>query len=280
MTVDLVRVEVPVVWEDGPPATHPGRALNSWFYGCLARRDERLASELHQRPGLKPFTVALFPTRTSGVWRLVVTGYGPLAGHAEAIAGEAERISLDGRWLARRGELEVQWDSWGELASRWLIAIPRGRGLPVRLEFLTPTAFHSRGLTLPLPVPDLLFGGLLQRWQAWASVDLGQGAPSVLSEHAALRRHRLWTVMTRMEGKHTAYLGWAEFILVRPEAAYSGLLALLGAFAEYAGVGQKTGMGFGCVHAHQHERRDDRPAPSRGHQTSAPAARADAGSMA
>lgn len=248
MSADVVRVETPVRWAGEPPPTHPGRALNAWFYGCLARLDERLASGLHERPGAKPFTLALVSARDAGEpLRLVVTGCGPLAGHAEAIGTAIDRLALDGRWLERAGVPAVRTDTWGELASRWLIAAPPGRAPAVRLEFLTPTAFHSRGRTLPLPVPDLVFGGLLQRWQAWASVDLGEAASTVLAGHAALRRHRLWTVMTQMEGKHTGCLGWAEFVLVKAAPAYSGLLALLGAFAEYAGVGQKTGMGFGCV---------------------------------
>ncbi len=246
MNADLVRVELPVRWTDASPPSHPGRALNAWFYGCLARRDERLATELHERPGAKPFTIALVSLKDDPVSpRLVMTGCGRLAAHVDAIGRETERLALDARWLERVGDPVVRADRWGDLASRWLVA--SGRSLPVRLEFLTPTTFHSRGRTLPLPVPDLVFGGLLERWQAWSSIDLGEGARVAVSEHAALRRHRLWTVMTQMEGKHTGCLGWAEFVPVKADPAYGGLLALLGAFAEYAGVGQKTGMGFGCV---------------------------------
>ena len=245
MDAELVRVELPVRWEDGPPPSHPGRALNAWFYGCLARRDERLAAELHERSGPKPFTVALAPAHGNPVATLVVTAYGPLAPHAKAAVEDAHRLALDGRWLVRHGEPRVHTDRWGALASRHLIG--KGRPDPVRLEFLTPTTFHSRGRTLPLPVPDLVFGGLLARWQAWASVDLGEGASATATERAALRRHRLWSVTVQMEGRHVACLGWAEYVLVRPEPAYAGLLALLGAFAEYAGVGQKTAMGLGCV---------------------------------
>lgn len=248
MTADLVRVELPVRWTDGPPPTHPGRALNAWFYGVIARRDERLATELHERPGPKPFTVALAPSRDdAGAALLVVTGCGPLAGCAEAAGTETSRLLLDARWLERTGDPIVRRDTWGGLASRRLVGSERAGA--VRLEFLTPTTFHSKGRTLPLPAPELVFGGLLQRWQAWSTVDLGEGAAAAVSERAALRRHRLWTVMTQMEGKHTGFLGWADFVLLRPDPAYSGLLALLGGFAEYAGVGQKTAMGFGCVHA-------------------------------
>lgn len=246
MTADLVRVEVPVRWADRAPATHPGRALNAWFYGLVAGRDERLATELHERPGPKPFTVALVPSRDEpSAALLVVTGCGPLAAYAEAAGSETSRLLLDGRWLERAGGPAVRSDTWGGLASRRLVGLERAAA--VRLEFLTPTTFHSKGRTLPLPVPELVFGGLLQRWQAWSSVDLGDGAATTIAERAALRRHRLWTVMTQMEGKHTGCLGWADFLLLRPEPAYGGLLALLGGFAEYAGVGQKTSMGFGCV---------------------------------
>jgi len=245
MRPDLVRVEIPVRWEEGAPPTHPGRALNAWFYGVLARRDDALAAELHQRPGPKPFAIALANLRDEPNHRLIISGCGPLVPHVQAGAEAARRILLDGCWLAQAGEPRVQGDGWGELASRCLITASRLTA--ARLEFLTPTTFHSRGRTLPLPVPDLVFGGLLQRWQAWSSVDLGETAAEMVAERTALRRHRLWSVMVQMEGRHAACLGWAEFILVRPDPAYTGLLALLSAFAEYAGVGQKTAMGFGCV---------------------------------
>jgi len=251
VTPDLVRVEIPARWDGSPPASHPGRALNAWLYGQIARRNEELADDLHAQVGAKPFTVALLNLRDEpDPVRLVVTGCGPLAPFVEPLAEGTNRVLLDGRWLEPTGEPRIQSDTFGEMASKWLI--DSASPFAVRLEFLTPTAFHSRGRTLPLPVPEMVFGGLLQRWQAWSNVDLGVAAAQTVGERSALRRHRLWSVMIQMEGKITGFLGWAEFILVRPERAYAGLLALLASFAEYAGVGQKTGMGLGCVRTNCH----------------------------
>lgn len=240
---ELVRLEIPVRWESEAPAGHPGRALNAWFYGALSRRDESLAEALHSLQGPKPFTIALASPKEGLL--LVITGCRAMAPHALALAEGCDRLLLDGRWLVISGEPEVKAESFAELGARWLLR--DGRVIPVRLEFLSPTTFHSRGRTLPLPVPELVFGGLLERWQAWSGIDLGEGAAVTVSDHAALRRHRLWTEMVQMEGRHTACRGYAEFTLVKPEPAYAGLLALLAAFAEYAGVGQKTAMGLGCV---------------------------------
>lgn len=248
VTADLVRIEMPVRWAGGAPSSHPGRALNAWFYGYLARRQESLADGLHSQVGPKPFSVALVNVRDQAdPLRLVVTGCGPLAPHLEALAEDFHSVLLDGHWIERSAEPKIKFDTWGEIASRWLLDTSSPR--PVRLDFLTPTTFHSKNRNLPLPVPELVFAGLLQRWQAWATVDLGEGAAQTVAERAALRRHRLWSVMTQMEAKFAGFLGWAEFILIRPEPAYRHLLALLGAFAEYTGVGQKTGMGLGCVRA-------------------------------
>lgn len=245
MNPDLVRVELPVRWEDGPPATHPGRALNAWFYGRLAQADPRTASEIHAMAGDRPFAISIAGAGDSLC--LVVSAFGPLAPLLPDIVGGQERLLLDGRWLLVEGEPRQQSDTWGALASRWLVGA--ARPVAVRLEFLSPTAFHSRGRTVPLPLPELVFGSVLQRWCQWSSVDLGEGVSGVIVDHVAVRRHRIWTQAVKMVVTQAAFLGSAEFTLVKPPQHYAGLLALLGIFAEYAGVGQKVGMGLGCVRA-------------------------------
>lgn len=240
---ELVRLETPVRWEGEPPKTHPGRALNAWFYRQLAMSDDALAEGLHAVAGPKPFTVALVGAGDG--LTLVITACGEAAPHVAKVGAGPGRFLLDGRWLEAVGDPVVKEDRYGEMASRWLLR--GGRTLPARLDFLSPTTFHSRGRTLPLPLPELVFGGLLEKWQAWSRVNLGEGAVRALEQQAALKRHRLWTQMIQMEGKHAAFLGYAEYTLVKPDPAYAGLLALLGEFAEYAGVGQKTAMGLGCV---------------------------------
>jgi CRISPR-associated endoribonuclease Cas6 len=260
--IELARLEFRCRWEQAPPTRHLGRALNAWFYGALARCDERFVEALHASASPRPFAVALAPELPE--YQLVLSG-GPQIAHylpdlAQRLLADG-RLQLDGRWLAVDGLVSVRTETFAALVQRYLLhsATP----VPVRVEFRTPTAFHSRGRTLPLPVPDVLFLSLLQRWHAWGGIDLGPGAEATVTECAALRRHRLQSVSVQMEGRFTAFTGVAEFTLVRPEPSYAGLLAALAAFAEFAGVGQKTAMGMGCVRtavlqpAHSH----DQPAP-------------------
>ena len=65
--------------------------------------------------------------------------------------------------------------SYEHLAARHLLAseqLPR----TVELEFASPTAFHSKGATMPVPLPELVFGSLVDRWNAFSPITL---SPSV-----------------------------------------------------------------------------------------------------
>ncbi|HZQ99786.1 MAG TPA: CRISPR system precrRNA processing endoribonuclease RAMP protein Cas6 [Chloroflexota bacterium] len=233
----LARLDLPGRWADQPPERFVGAALNAWLYGELARRWEALAERLHGEPSVKPFALALLPDR------LVVAGYGPLYRLVAALAERPpERLLLDARWWETTGTPTCYEATWGELAAPLLT----GRPATVRLAFLSPTTFHTRGAYRPLPDPDPLFRGLLVRWQRFGAVDLGDGAAAALGA-IALRRYEARSVAVQLAGLVPAFLGWAEFVARRPEPAYAGLAAALGGFAPFAGVGHKVGMGLGCV---------------------------------
>lgn len=244
--MELARVEIVAQWEERAASRHLGRALNAWFYRALAAVDERVADHLHGAPGTRPFSIALVEDE---VGPTLVVGAGP---PVAAVLGDViertmrgGRVALDGRWLRLERVALCRTATFASLMRQRLLhsSVPTA----VRFRFLTPTAFHSRGRTLPLPLPELVFGGLLDRWHDWGGTPLGVGAPMTVEDCAALRRHRLRSVSVTMEGKLIAFVGEAEFTLVRPEPAYAGLLALLGDFAEFSGVGQKVAMGMGCV---------------------------------
>ncbi len=246
--IELARLEVAARWAGAPSPRHVGRALNAWLYGALARLDERLVEELHDTPGTRPFSLALWEHDGEAT---LVLGAGPAIAHLVPDAVERAlregRILLDGRWLLLERVALCRTATLESLVRERLL---RQRApLPVRLTFLTPTAFHSRGRTLPLPLPEVLFGGLLDRWHDWGGMPLGPAAAATIEQCAVIRRHRIRSVSVTMEGRFTAFVGEAEFTLARPDPAYAGLLALLAEFAEFAGVGQKVAMGMGCVRA-------------------------------
>jgi hypothetical protein len=245
--IELARLAFRCRWEQ-TPSGHIGRALNAWFYGALARLDQRFVDTLHAASGPRPFALAVAPDPPG--CELILAAGPPIAPRLPDLAERllAERqLLLDGRWLLIDGLAAARTETFALLVQRHLLhaTLP----VPVRLTFRTPTAFHSRGRTLPLPVPEVLFLSLLQRWQAWGGIDLGPAAEETVARCAAVRRHRLQSVVVQMEGRFTAFTGVAEFTLIQPPPGYAGLLAALGAFAEFAGAGQKTAMGMGCVRA-------------------------------
>jgi len=140
-------------------------------------------------------------------------------------------------------EAAVKRATWSELAAGLLAPAPATR---TTLNFVTPTTFRSHGNYLPLPVPQLVFGGLLERWQTWSPVDLGAGAGAAL-EGIVVRRHRLASVAVQLRGLVPGFVGAAEFELRSGGGPYGGLLGVLARFARFAGVGAKVSTGFGCV---------------------------------
>jgi len=262
--IQLARLEVTGRWR-GEPRRHPGRALNAWFYGELARVDEALVTALHDAPGTRPFSIAL--AQDEGETRLILGAGPPIAPLVPDLVEGAlrtRRILLDGQWFELERVALCRTETFDTLVRG--ILLRAGPPVPVRLRFLTPASFHSRGRTLPLPVPEVLFGGLIERWHDWGGMPLGEGAVATIERCVAIRRHRLHTTSVLMEGRFTAFVGEADFTLVRPEPAYAGLLALLASFAEFCGVGQKVAMGMGCVRAWSLAQNTPRTVPEFGHR--------------
>ena len=235
----LVRLELPGRWEPGPARpSWPGDALAGWTHAHVLERHPDRAKLALCADQQAPLAAALLggPSPT-----LVFCGYGPLADAIAALAEDPpERLLLGDRWWQRTGRAVVQVGAWSGLARPLLATPPAGR---VRLDFLSPTTLPSPDGGIPWPNPDLVFGGLLARWQRWSGIDLGEGVAPALAAHARLRRFHLRSAPVRAP----AFLGWAEWSCNGAPPEYGGLAELLARFAEFAGVGERPQRGFGCV---------------------------------
>jgi CRISPR-associated endoribonuclease Cas6 len=113
----------------------------------------------------------------------------------------------------------------------------------VRLRFLTPTLFRSSdSWQETLPAPVYLFAGLLRRWGQTG----GPKLPELAFHRVSASRLDLRTVPAISYGPQTEYgtVGEISYRVPMPEARYYHALA---AFAEYSGVGARTGQGCGRV---------------------------------
>jgi len=260
-------VPASIVWLLRPlePATLPaslGRAAQAVFLRHVATVDESLAEALHVPDKPRPFTCSslIGATRAShesvtvtpeNEYRLRFTVlHEPL----EGIAMEPPpSVALDGCQFAVEGVLEgskalgwVARATWEELSAPWLLSHRRATSR-VELEFVSPTTFRSAGMLVPLPLPGLVFGSLLDRWNCFAPVALHEDLRRYAEECVAVERYRLHTRALRMKSGvvQRGFVGECAYRMLRKDQFWMSQLQLLADAALYLGVGYQTVVGMG-----------------------------------
>jgi CRISPR-associated endoribonuclease Cas6 len=127
----------------------------------------------------------------------------------------------------------------------------------VTLRFASPTVFKSKGAFMPLPLPRLVFEGLVRRWNAFSPVQVHPDVNRYAEEEMAISSYRLHTETVRFGAWERGnvgggralpgFVGSCTYVLRRKDRYWMGLVHLLAAFALYAGVGKQTTMGMGQV---------------------------------
>lgn len=111
----------------------------------------------------------------------------------------------------------------------------------ITLQFLTPTSFKQQQSVQPFPLPELVFGSLGRRWDAFAPEELRFGA---MAWQGLVSAFDLETHALKMEGgAEIGSVGWVRYRFPDPEQAR--VATILAHFATFAGVGRKTAMGMG-----------------------------------
>ena len=117
------------------------------------------------------------------------------------------------------------------------------------LHFLTPTAFRQKGRYQLLPEPRLIFQSIMMRYSAIPqNMDImDEDTLEQLAENTYITRYQLRTVTLPAEGQSIP--GFVGRLSIRTSGTeiMARYLRLLLRFAEYSGIGIKTGMGMGAV---------------------------------
>ncbi len=264
------------------PAVVPanlGRAAHAWFLDLVRRHDPALAASLHTPNQERPFTVsnlwggdrlppspqggnlsaalALSPNRPCflrlssyepALSALLVERLLPALPETIALAGAPLRVvdaTTDEAQHPWAGQTSIQ-----ELLRRHTLQDqPEPR---LSLHFASPTVFRSQEMMLPLPLPRLVFEGLVRRWNAVAPIALPAEVNRFAEECVAISRHRIRTerVVFGEEGERGAFPGFVGSVTYAfrvKDRYWMGLIHLLAAFSLYAGVGQRVTMGLGQV---------------------------------
>ena len=261
------------------PATLPpelGRAVQAETLARLSEVDPALTEAIHASEGPKPLTCsglvaaepeeearpARHPADSVGVW--------PGRRYFVRVTGLVERVSQallatlvvrpPARWTLHGQPfrvLEAVCDAAagrvdaGRPVARTLAAAALQRGdrlsRTVTLEFVSPTAFKSLEMQMPVPLPGLVFGSLVERWNAFSTVALDPDLRRFANERVAISRY--WLESKPVPAKGGALriggVGQVTYTALDDDRYALAALNILADFALYSGVGVQTATGMG-----------------------------------
>lgn len=236
-TLGFLSKEAPPRW--------PGRLLHGALFGRLRELDPSAAELAHsQEP--RPFSI-------SGIYREGAHSSFRCAGLSEpvarAVSGALEAgVELEiGSSRARVLDVSLDATSYEELYERFVPKDDVYERIPLR--FLSPTTFRVGKANMPFPLPRLLWRSWAARWNAFSRVRLGN-FEEWAEEFIVPTRFRVKSRTARVGGATlVGAVGECEYRVLRPDSLEARVAAMLAAYANYCGSGQKTTMGLGVTEA-------------------------------
>jgi CRISPR-associated endoribonuclease Cas6 len=141
--------------------------------------------------------------------------------------------------------------SYEELAA----AVVQGRRRvtsSLTLAFVSPVTFkagQADDLHMPLPLPGLVFGSLVDRWNAFSAVQLDAALRQFAEQRVAISHFQLASEMVpqKNHGLRIGGKGEVTYLVLEKEPYWMSVLNLLADFALYSGVGAQSATGMGQV---------------------------------
>lgn len=241
-----------------------GRAAQAAFLDSLRTIHPEAATAVHDGSHLKPFTASNLSThRWSGLitlrpqerYTLRFTTLFPdltvLSLNALAPAWLRHGLKLHDQ-PARVEAVDTMTATYADL----LAQAEAARHLSLR--FVSPTQFKlthpqhkSEGIPLPLPLPERVFGSLIDRWELFSAIQLHPDLREWVRLNVAIAAHRIETRRVEARraghGAYTGFVGDVTFELLRRDPPFAQQVAALAAYAPFAGVGIRTTNGMGQV---------------------------------
>jgi len=256
--------------EADPPLEAPpwwGRASHALALAAIGRDDPALAAVLHEGDGPRPFTASSLMGRFPGrrvdpaeayTLRLTAIQAAPAAallrattsGGALAPGGPVDLdhhlFRVETAHLAAEAHPWAGAAGYAELAAARLVG-PEPPPRQISFIFTSPTAFRSQERHIPVPLPDLTFGSLLDRWNAFSSIAFPAETKRYAAECLAISRYELATrpVQGKEGGLRVGAVGRITFTALNYDRYWMSVLGALAGFALYAGAGIQTTAGLG-----------------------------------
>lgn len=255
-----------------PPTEKPlplwwARAAHALLLKVVRQYDPTLAEQLHEGSEVRPFTVSSllgsFPQGCldpAGDYTLRLTSLQPeltrilnnsiqppgLLSTGSVVELDDLPFRVAATHTAPEGHPWARAAGYAELASAWLVN-PQPPPRHIALQFTSPTAFHSQDRQQPLPLPELVFNSLLERWNAFAAVSFPPETRRFAAECLALSRFNLESrsVPLKRGALRIGSVGLASYAALNQDRYWLGVLHTLAEFSLFAGVGQGVSAGMG-----------------------------------
>lgn len=255
------------------PATLPtelGRAVYAELLRRVGQRFPRLTERVHAGPGPKPFTCSSLIPADEGARldednRAVRPGeryFLRVSGLSEPMTRALDETIAElpqENWLLHGAVFYVMdvtadarrhpWAGRAEYEAQAAASLDRADRLPraLTLEFASPTAFQSDDLLIPVPLPDLVFGSLVTRWNAFSPVTLDADIRLRARERVAIAQYELRsrTVPHKNRSLRIGGVGRVTYSIEDPDPYLRAALTILADFALFSGVGVQTATGMG-----------------------------------
>ena len=254
---------------------HLGRSSYTAALRLLDSATPGLGDRIHEWQGIKPLTCSgLFgsgPTRAlryrrgKALIRAGETYWVRYTGLTEEVSASLIKACFGERpatWEAARHPFDIvgavcdgglhEWSgntTYQDLATAHLLGTQQERLQKVAMEFHSPTAFKSHELQVPLPLPRLVYGSLLERWNTFSPVELRAEMRAFGEYGVEISRFDLKSVLLEQKRGATRVgsVGSATYTAMDGDQYWLGLFQLLTDFALYSGVGVQTTSGMGQV---------------------------------
>ena len=249
---------------------HLGRAVYNFCLQWIASDNPELAQGLHDNNERKPFTCSTLiggqrQDKDSRLYRPDQPAWLRLTGLNAAVSAQLLRlaeappatIELDNiPFRVLSVSLEPEEHEWAGQTTYEAMAAPyllAGRRPAYRLGLYlaSPTTFRSQGRSQPIPMPDWVFGSLIDRWNSFSPVQVAPEARRFAAECVVLNRYQLKThaVPFKANVVQMGCQGRAYYVLLNRDPYWASLLNLMIEYSFYSGIGYQTTVGLGQARA-------------------------------
>lgn len=230
----------------------------SLLHGVLMEHIDSTYAELLHQQSLRPYSQYLyFDKERAGVyWRL--TSLNKQAD--DELLGAA--FSLPATVYLKKKQMEVQLVSKEYLPETSYAAIAEKcfaqplAGKYLSCNFLTSCSFKSEGQYVIFPQPQFLLGSLIKRWNSFADKERldALGLAQDLAQETFVADYKLSLRSFSVDSARIPAFRGLYVLGMKNNVMCNRIIAMLGEYANYSGIGIKTALGMGAVKTSLNER--------------------------